>query len=299
MTHNHTHTIYNQNINSAFMIGIVLNMLYIIIEVIFGLSVNSMALLADAGHNFADILGLIIAWGGSYLSALPVTKTRTYGFRKSTILAALFNSIILMIALGVIFIESIHKIGSPQPISGITMMIVAGIGVVINTVTAMLFFNGRKNDLNIKGAFLHMASDAVVSLGVVVAGLLINITGIFLFDPIISLIIVVVITISTWGLLKDSLHLSIDAVPANIDYQQVYTYLSELSGVGDVHDLHIWAMSTTEYALTVHLVIPSGHVEDQFLNRVASELFHDFGIHHSTIQIESNTSNNTCRDDQI
>lgn len=295
--HSHTHEI--KNYNKAFGYGIALNIIYIVVEVIYGLLINSMALLADAGHNFSDVLGLILAWGGAYLAKTATTKSRTYGLRKSTILAALFNAIILLIAVGAITIEAIRKIAEPEPIGGTTMMIVAGVGVVINTLTALLFLKGREKDLNIKGAFLHMAADAGVSLGVVAAGFLINLTGFYLLDPIISLVIVVVITIGTWGLLKDSFHLSMDAVPRNIIFEEVKKYLSSLEGVEEVHDLHIWAMSTTETALTVHLVIPEEIKNDKFLSKVCGQLHHKFGIEHSTIQIEKNAQSANCESENV
>lgn len=296
-SHSHSHAMpQRRNYNKAFGFGIILNILYIIVEVTFGLIINSMALIADAGHNLSDVFGLLLAWGAAYLAGFSVTNKRTYGLRKSTILAALFNAIILLAAVGAITIESIRKILEPEPIAGTTMMIVAGVGVIINTLTALLFMRGRESDLNIKGAFLHMAADAGVSLGVVAAGFLINITGFFLLDPIISLVIVIVITIGTWSLLKDSFHLSMDAVPRNIIFEEVKKYLSSLEGVKEVHDLHIWAMSTTETALTVHLVIPGKQEDDKFLSKVCEQLNQKFGIEHSTIQIEKKVQSASCED---
>jgi len=282
------------NHNKAFIIGITLNVIYILVEVFYGLLINSMALLADAGHNFSDVLGLLLAWGAAYLAKTATTEKRTYGFRKSTILAALFNSVLLMIAVGAITIEAVQKLILPEPVQGFTMMIVAGIGVVINTVTAFLFMKGRKEDLNIKGAFLHMATDAGVSLGVVLAGLLILYTNWLWIDPVMSLIIVLVITYGTWGLLKDSFHLSIDAVPKGIDLKEVGSYLKTINGVTEVHDLHIWAMSTTEIALTAHLVIPDETKDDFFLKKICGELQSKFGIIHSTIQIEKSAQAANC-----
>jgi cobalt-zinc-cadmium efflux system protein len=295
--HNHSHEI--KNYNKAFGIGIALNLVYIIVEVVYGMLVNSMALIADAGHNFSDVLGLLLAWGGAHLAKTAVTKNRTYGLRKSTILAALFNAIILLIAVGAISIEAIRKISDPEPIGGTVMMIVAGVGVIVNTLTAMLFFKGKEKDLNIKGAFIHMAADAGISLGVVAAGLLINLTGFYLIDPIISLLIVIVITIGTWGLLKDSINLSMDAVPKNINPEEVEKYLSSLDGVKEVHDLHIWALSTTEVALTVHLVIPDEQKDDRFLGKLCKRLYDKFGIDHSTVQIEKNAQSANCAKDHV
>ncbi len=288
--HSHHHTNYNR----AFFIGITLNVIYILVEVFYGLMINSMALLADAGHNFSDVLGLLLAWGAAYLAKTATTEKRTYGFRKSTILAALFNAILLMIAVGAITIEAIRKIISLEPVQGEIMMVVAGIGVVINSITAFLFVKGRKEDLNIKGAFLHMAADAAVSLGVVIAGFIIYSTGWLWVDPAISLVIVLVITFGTWGLLKDSFHLSIDAVPTGIDLKAVGNYLKSISGVTEVHDLHIWAMSTTETALTAHLVIPDETKDDYFLKKICGELHSRFGIEHSTIQIEKSAQSANC-----
>jgi cobalt-zinc-cadmium efflux system protein len=280
--HSHHHTNYNK----AFIIGIALNVIYILVEVFYGLMINSMALIADAGHNFSDVLGLLLAWGAAYLAKTAATEKRTYGLRKSTILAAFFNAILLMIAVGAISIEAVRKLISPEPVQGLTMMAVAGVGVIINGITAFLFMKGRKEDLNIKGAFLHMAADAGVSLGVVLAGFIIYSTGWLWVDPAISLVIVLVITIGTWDLLKDSFHLSVDAVPKGIDLIAVEKYLKSLDGVEDVHDLHIWAMSTTETALTVHLVKPGKNVDDNFTGKICAQLYKKFGINHSTIQLE-------------
>jgi len=299
MSHNHNHLSISNNYNKAFIIGITLNVIYIFVELVFGLTINSMALIADAGHNFSDVLGLLFAWGAAYLASTSPTHQRTYGLRKSTILAALFNAIILMIAVGAITIEAVRKFITPEPVHGETIMIVAGVGVIINTITALLFIKGRKKDLNIKGAFLHMAADAGVSLGVVVAGLIIISTGWLWIDPAISLVIVVVIIIGTWGLLKESFQLSIDAVPKGIELKQVENFLRSFNGVEDVHDLHIWAMSTTETALTVHLVIPDDNKDDFFLKKVCSELHDKFGIEHSTIQIEKSAQSSNCEYDKV
>jgi len=294
-THNnHNHATAQQNFNSAFIIGIALNVIYIVVEVAYGLLIDSMALLADAGHNFSDVLGLLLAWGAAYLAKTASTEKRTYGLRKSTILAAFFNAILLMIAVGAITIEAIRKLILPAPVEGTTMMIVAGIGFVINAVTAVLFIKGRKKDLNIKGAFLHMAADAGVSLGVVVAGFVIVSTGWLWIDPAISLVIVLVITIGTWGLLRDSFHLSMDAVPKGIDFKEVGNYLKGITGVTEVHDLHIWAMSTTQIALTAHLVIPDEKKDDYFLKKICGDLHSKFGIEHSTIQIEKSAQSANC-----
>lgn len=290
-SHNHSH---HSDYNKAFAFGIVLNIIYVIVEFSYGLAINSMALIADAGHNLSDVLGLVLAWIASRLAKTTPTKTRTYGLRKSTILAALFNAVILLIAVGAITVEAIRKFIEPEPVAGNVIMIVAGIGVVINTITALLFVSGRKKDINIKGAFLHMAADAAVSLGVVLAGLAISLTHLYWIDPVISLIIVVVITIGTWGLLKESFFLSMDAVPQSIRFDDVTDFLNSIEGVKQVHDLHIWAMSTTEIALTAHLVMPAVPEDDLFLKKVCSQLHDKFGIEHTTIQIEMNAHSNNC-----
>lgn len=295
-SHNHGH---HTNYNKAFAFGIALNIIYVIIEFSYGLAINSMALIADAGHNLSDVLGLVLAWIASRLAKTTPTKTRTYGLRKSTILAALFNAVILLIAVGAITVEAIRKFIEPEPVAGNIIMIVAGIGVVINTITALLFVSGRKKDLNIKGAFLHMAADAAVSLGVVLAGLAISLTHFYWIDPVISLIIVVVITIGTWGLLRESFFLSMDAVPQGISFDEVTDYLNAIEGVKEVHDLHIWAMSTTEIALTAHLVMPSVPEDDLFLKKVCSQLYDKFGIEHTTIQIEKNAYSSNCEFNKV
>jgi cobalt-zinc-cadmium efflux system protein len=282
----HTQIYDGNNYNKAFSFGIILNVVYIFVEVLYGLIVNSMALIADAGHNFGDVLGLSLAWGASYLAQKASTKRKTYGMKKSTILAALLNAIIFLIAVGAITIEAIKKVFNPEPVSGKMIIIVAGIGVLINTITAILFVKGRKTDINIKGAFLHMAADAGVSLGVVTAGLIILFTGWYLIDPIMGLIIAFIITVGTWGLLRDSFYLSIDAVPKNIDFEKVKKFLQSLDGVKNVHDLHIWPMSTTETALTAHLVVAEKINEDSLIKCISDRIRKNFYIGHVTIQME-------------
>lgn len=290
--HNHTHDKFNYN--KAFAFGVILNISYIVIEFFYGLKINSMALIADAGHNLSDVLGLILAWGAAYLAKTVPTKTRTYGLRKSTILAALFNAIILYAAVGAIIVEAVRKFLFPEPVQGMTMIIVAGIGVVINTLTALLFLKGKENDINIKGAFLHMAADAGVSLGVVAAGLVITYTNWLWLDPAISLVIVIVIAVGTWGLLKDSFMLSIDAVPNKINISNVKKYLTSLPDIKDIHDLHIWAMSSTETALTAHLVLEKFPADNQLLETINNKLQNEFGIEHPTIQLELMYEINDC-----
>ncbi|BAU63469.1 cation diffusion facilitator family transporter [Stanieria sp. NIES-3757] len=300
--HHHSHEHQVTNFNRAFALATSLNIGFVVVEALFGFFTSSLALLADAGHNLSDVLGLLLAWGASWLAQRPPSKRYTYGLRRSSILAALINSVVLLVAMGGITWEAIHRLTNPTPISGTTIIGVALIGVAINTATALLFISGREQDLNIKGAFLHMAADALVSVGVVLAGIAILTTGWLWFDPAISLIIVIVVVVGTWQLLKDALNLSLDAVPNHIEPAAVKTFLTQLPGVAQVHDLHIWAMSTTETALTVHLVMPEGHPgemfapcsRDRFLAYVCQELHDHFGIEHSTIQIEIKDSEGCC-----
>ncbi len=292
MAHDHSHA--PANYNKAFAFGVALNVIYIIVEVIAGLMINSIALLADAGHNTSDVVSLLLAWGASYLTALPPSKRRTYGLRKTSVLASLTNAIILLIAIGAIAWEAIRRFAHPQAIPGGTVMWVAGVGVVINTATALLFLKGRKGDINIRGAYLHMAADAGVSVGVVLAGLAISLTGLLWIDPLVSLLIVLVIAIGTWGLLRDSVNLAMDAVPEGIDPEAVRHHLGQQPDVTEVHDLHIWAMSTTETALTAHVVKSRRDDDDAFLARVANELHHKFEIGHTTIQLETSGGCESC-----
>ncbi len=296
MAHTQNNT---DNHNKAFAFGIALNVIYIAVEVVYGLLISSMALIADAGHNLSDVLGLLLAWGATFLAKTLPTRKRTYGLRKSTILAALFNALILLIAVGAITIEAIRRLINPEQVQGTTMMIVAGIGVVINAVTAWLFIKGKDEDINIRGAYLHMAADAGVSVGVVIAGLLIILTGWLWLDPVISLVIVLVITIGTWDLLRDSFLMSVDAVPKGISLKDVEEHLRKIPGVTEIHDLHIWAMSTTETALTVHLVMPDSNPRDYFLKEICDDLHRKFGIGHSTIQIEKDVQGANCSVDNV
>ena len=288
--HHHDHSDYNR----AFAIGVALNVGFIIIETVFGLLAGSLALLADAGHNLSDVLGLLLAWGASYMVRRRPTERHTYGWRKSSILAALMNSIILMVAIGAIAWEAIGRFNNPTPVGGQMIIIVAAIGVVINTITALLFVSGRKHDLNIRGAFLHMAADAGVSAGVVVAGLVILASGWMWVDPLVSLAIAVIILIGTWGLMRDALNLALDAVPKGIDPEAVSDYLAGLPGVESVHDLHIWAMSTTETALTAHLVKPDSKDDDTLIEKASQDLHDRFGIEHITLQWERWHELNHC-----
>ncbi|NEU71782.1 cation transporter [Hassallia byssoidea VB512170] len=299
MSHNHSHEGHGHNhsavnYNRAFVVSVALNTGFVLIEAIYGIVANSLALLADAGHNLSDVLGLLLAWGASILARRLPTPRRTYGLRRSSILAALLNAILLLVASGAIAWEAIRRFIEPSPVSGGTIIGVAAIGIIINTVSALMFMSGRENDLNIRGAFLHLVADAVVSLGAVLAGIAIVTTGWLWFDPVVSLIIVVVIVVGTWQLLQESVNLVTDAVPAGIEPLAVRTYLTELPGVTGVHDLHIWGMSTTETALTVHLIMPNGHPGDAFLVEVNKQLHDHFSIEHTTIQIEFGNPNYPC-----
>lgn len=291
--HGHGHHHAPAGFGRAFALAIGLNIIFVAIEASYGFVANSMALLADAGHNLSDVLGLVIAWIAYGLSRLRPTARFTYGLRGSSILAALFNAIFLLVAVGAIAMGAIERLADPQPVAGRTVMAVAAVGIIVNGFTAWLFARGRKGDINIRGAYLHMAADAGVSAGVVLAGLTIGLTGWIWIDPLVSLAIVAVIIWGTWGLLKESVALSLAAVPPGIDAEAVERLLVSLPGVGHVHDLHIWAMSTTETALTAHLVMPGGHPGDMFLHEAADVLERRFHIMHTTIQIESG-SGGTC-----
>lgn len=289
----HTHA--PANYDRAFSLGISLNLAFVLAESGAGWYGNSLALLADAGHNLGDVLSLLLAWGGHYLAGrAAATPRRTYGMRRSSILAALANAIILLLVIGAIGWEALQRLSAPQTPNGRIVLIVAAVGVVINTATAMLFMRGRHADLNIRGAFLHMAADAAVSLGVVLAGALILATQWYWLDPAVSLVIVVVIAVGSWQLLRESLDLALDAVPGSIDPQAVEDYLRALPEVSGVHHVHIWAMSTTEVALTAHLIKSDTRLDDDFLRRVHAELHDRFGIGHATLQLESGGASGDC-----
>lgn len=289
--HDHGHAAERAtDFGRSFAWAIGLNMIFIVVEVAAGVLGNSMALLADAGHNLSDVLGLVFAWAAHFLSRRPPTPRFTYGLQGSSILAALANAVLLMVACGGIAWEAVGRLSDPPAVMGPAMMIVAAVGILINGATALLFLGGRKGDLNIRGAFLHMIADAAVSAGVVVAGLLIALTGLEWIDPLTSLLIVLIIIAGTWGLFRDSLGLALNAVPSSIDPEAVSKRLGELDGVAAVHHLHIWPMSTTANALTAHLVMPAGHPGDAFLARAADVVEHDFGISHATLQVEIGTA---------
>ena len=291
---NHQHHHAPPDYSRAFAVGVGLNIIFVVVEAFYGFMSGSLALLTDAGHNLSDVLGLLLAWGAAALARKRPSPRRTYGYSRATIIASLFSGLLLMGAVGAIGWEAVGRLMDPPQPAGKTIMIVAAIGVVINTVTALFFFSGKDHDLNIRGAFLHMAADAAVSLGVVASGALILFYGMNWVDPVISLVIAAVIFLSTWGLLRDSLNLAVDAVPRSVDPGAVRDYLSNLTGVTALHDLHIWPLSTTDTALTAHLVMQPIPDDDQFLNDVVQELQERFSIDHATIQLERHGSGVIC-----
>ncbi len=287
MTHaHHDHDHGAHALGRRFALGVGLNLAFVLVEAVSGVLVGSLALVADAGHNLSDVASLLLAWGAVWLAGRSATATRTYGFRRATILASLASAVLLLVALGVIAWEAVGRLRDPRPVDGGVMIAVAAVGVAVNTATALLFARGRRHDLNQRGAFLHMAADAAISLGVVVSGLVILRTGWLWLDPAVSLALVVVILAGTWALLRESLHLAVDGVPGHVDPRAVRTWLSSRPGVTEVHDLHVWALSTTEVALTAHLVMPGEPPGDRFLADVAAELAQRFGIGHATVQVE-------------
>lgn len=273
--------------SKAFAVAVALNLAFVVVELAAGFVSGSMALLADAGHNLSDVLALLLAWGASVLAARPPSERFTYGLKSSSILAAIANAALLWVAVGAITVETIRRFGHPQPVAGTTMMVVAAVGIAINALSALLFARGSKSDLNLRAAFVHLLADAAVSVGVVAAGLAIMITGIAAIDAVTSLVITAVIAWSSWGLLRESLRMGMLGVPEGIEVAKVRAHLARLPGVTRVHDLHIWPMSTTETALTAHLVMPGGRDNDAFLRELAHGLDHEFGIGHATVQIET------------
>jgi cobalt-zinc-cadmium efflux system protein len=290
--HGHSHG--KVSYNRAFAIGIGLNLAFVAAEAVYGFRANSLALLADAGHNFTDVLGLLLAWGAAILSKRLPTVRRTYGVRRFSILAALGNGLLLLIAICALAWEALGRFRHPQPVSPGIVMSVAAVGIAVNAITALMFASGRKGDVNIRGAFLHMAADAGVSAAVVIAGLLIAVTGWVWIDPSMSLVVVVVIALGTWGLLRESIDLALDAVPRGVSPETVENYFLNQPGVTEVHDLHIWGMSTTEAALTAHLIKPALADEDAFLAAVCKELHDRFGIEHASLQIERGHGPTPC-----
>lgn len=284
--HAHSHHHPSTSFGKAFAVGIILNFSFVLVEASYGYFSNSLALMADAGHNLSDVLGLALAWFAIWLGTHKPSREYTYGLGQTSILAALINALLLLLAVAGIIWEAIMRFQHPEPVIGSTVIYVAAIGIVINAGTAFMFMSGKKSDLNIRGAYLHMMGDALVSVGVVIAGFIMQKTGWLWLDPIVSILISLVIVFSTWQLLRDSFKLAIAAVPSTIQHQKVRSFLESLNGVTAVHDFHLWAMSTTENALTAHLVMPTGHPGDLFLRQTSHELECKFQIQHSTLQIE-------------
>ena len=295
--HSHAHVVPGDGVNLRMGIAVGLNLVFVVVEGGFGFVSNSVALIADAGHNLSDVLGLVCAWGAMILSRRPPGAKFTYGLGRSSVLAALANAVLLLLACGAIAWEAASRLGSAPPVMGRTVMIVAAIGIALNGVSAWMLHAGSHGDLNRRSAYLHMLSDAVVSAGVVLSGLLIMLTGWSLLDPIVSLVIVAVILVSTWRLLRDSLTLSLDGVPASVNSSAVMSYLAHQRGVTDVHDLHIWALSTTSVALTAHLVVPDRGAEDALLTSLTPDLKRRFQIQHATLQIERDRCAHGCEDE--
>lgn len=294
MSAGHGHDHAPVSFDRAFGIGIALNLAFVAIEAFYGWKIDSLALLADAGHNLSDVIGLVLAWGGALAGRLRPDARHTYGWKRASILAAFMNALLLLVAMGSLAWEAVQRLQSPQPVEGVTIMVVAAFGIVVNTATALLFMRGRKADLNIRGAFLHMAADALVSAGVVVAGGLALWFGWAWLDPVVSLLIAAVIVVGTWNLFKQSLHLLFDGVPEGVDLHAVQALLESLPGVAGVHDLHVWAMGTTEIALTAHLVMPEGGGDDDFLAHATDELHEHFEIRHVTLQVTRAPLGNGC-----
>jgi cobalt-zinc-cadmium efflux system protein len=292
--HDHHHSHPQKDYGRAFVLGIGLNVAFVAIEVAYGVIAHSMALLADAGHNLGDVLGLGLSWGALVLARVKPSKRRTFGFRRSTIVASAANAMVLLFVTGGLAWESIRRLLSPRPAEARTMISVALIGVVVNTVAALLFMKDGKKDLNLGSAFLHLASDAVLALGVAVAGGIILWSGWSWVDPVVSLLLAFAILFGTWSLMKKSLNLILDAVPEGIDPERVRTFLGALPGVVEVHDLHIWAMSTTETALTAHLVMPASSTEPTFLSSACKQLHDQFHIEHATLQIDPQEAPAPC-----
>lgn len=291
--HGHGHAPPAEAFGGVFALGVALNLTYLVVEAGAGLWFDSLALLADAGHNLSDVAGLLIAWGGLKLAQRPPSRRFTFGLKRSPILAALANGLLLVAACGAIVLESVQRFQTPVPVPGGLVMAVAGAGILVNGLTAWLFARAGSDDVNMRGAFLHMAGDAAVSAAVVIGGLVMRETGWAWVDPLLGLLVAAIIMRSTWGLLKESLALALDAVPAGIDPEAVENWLAGLSGVAAVHDLHIWPQGTSGAILTAHLVMPAGHPGDKMLADVAHSLHHRFNIHHATLQVETDAAG--CR----
>ncbi len=292
--HSHGHHHHGDPNSRAFGVAISLNVLYVLVEFAYGLIANSTALLADAGHNLADVLGLLLAGGAALLARKAPSARYTYGLRSTSILAALANAMFLLVTCGAIAWEAILRFYQPPAVAGMTVIVVAGIGIAINGLSAWMFLRGSHDDINVRGAYLHMAADAAVSLGVVASGFVMLFTGWYWLDPAVSLVIVAVIVIGTWSLLRESVQLALSAVPGHIDLPQVEAYLRSCKGVVDIHDLHIWGMSTTESALTVHLVMPEGYPGDEYMDGIMHALKERYSVQHSTLQVEQGTTDHAC-----
>jgi len=293
----HHHTIHAEDMNSAFIIGIILNLSFVIIEVIVGIAISSLSLLSDAGHNLADVGALALSLFAFKMMKVKSNERYTYGYRKTSVFVALINSVILLVSIGAIVFAAFHRIFNPEPLPGGTISIVAGIGILVNGISAMLFMKGKDNDLNIKSAYLHLLSDAVVSLGLVVGGIIIIYTGWYIIDSVLSLVVAGIIVSNTWKLLRDSLRLSLDAVPTGISIENIREVALKIKGVKDLHHIHIWAISTTENALTAHLVLPNSTTidqEQQIKHDLRHQLEHN-NIHHITL--ESERENEACTEE--
>ncbi|WP_060856108.1 cation diffusion facilitator family transporter [Caballeronia sordidicola] len=278
----------------TFAIAVGLNMVIVIVQAVYGFIAHSTALLADAGHNLSDVLGLLLAWGAVWLGARKPSERYTFGLGSSSILASLANAALLLFACGAIVLEAVQRLFNPAPVAGLDVFVVATIGLVVNGFSAWLFMRGSKEDLNIRGAFLHMAGDAGISAAVAISGLVILFTGASWIDPAMSIVVVAVIVAGTWGLGRDAMRLAMAAVPPGVDKPRIEKYLADLPGVTDVHDLHVWALSTTENAMTAHIVMPAGHPGDVFVDSIVGTLRRDYAMHHATLQVEMGTTEHGC-----
>ncbi|WP_081833247.1 cation diffusion facilitator family transporter [Paraburkholderia fungorum] len=278
----------------AFALAVALNVAIVVVQAVYGVIAHSTALLADAGHNLSDVLGLLLAWGAAWLSTRRPSARYTFGYGSSSILASLANAGLLLFACGVIVAEAIGRLMNPAPVAGLVVFVVATVGVIVNGFSAWLFMRGQKDDLNIRGAFLHMAADAGISAAVAISGLVILYTDWTWLDPVMSLLVVAVVIYGTWGLLRDSVRMALDAVPPGVDLQPIRDYLAGQPGVTDVHDLHVWALSTTGNALSAHLVMPAGHPGDESIDAIVITLRERFSMQHATLQVDLGTTEHQC-----